>query len=233
MLKVVQNDPDVPPGLILDVLQEEDISFQLIPIHAEDYSWDLTAGCGVIVLGGIMSVRDIIPFPFLQELKVQVREVVQRGIPYLGVCLGGQLLAEVLDARVHLQRSGERGCQEISLTEEGERDPLFVGMPNPFQSFQWHSDSFDLPSEAVHLAQTATCQYQAFRWGRAAYGIQFHPEVTGGIVSNWCSVTEREETGILEAFKAADAAYNAASLTLIHNFLGIIRSGRSRKIFAA
>ena len=78
MLKVVQNDPEVPPGLISDVLHEKDLPFRLIPIYAEDQLWDLTAGRGVIVLGGIMSVRDTVRFPFLQELKGQLREVVHK-----------------------------------------------------------------------------------------------------------------------------------------------------------
>jgi len=225
MLKVVQNDPEVPPGLILDVLHEKDLPFRLIPIYAEDHSWDLSAGCGVIVLGGIMSVRDTVRFPYLQELKRQILEVVRRGIPYLGICLGGQLLAEVLGGRVHLQKRGERGCHEISLTEQGTLDPLFAGMTRPFTSFQWHSDSFDLPPEAVPLARTETCPHQAFRWGQTAYGIQFHPEVTREIVSDWSSVTGDDQTQVLEAFKTAEAACRSASLTLLTNFLKMIRFG--------
>jgi GMP synthase (glutamine-hydrolysing) len=169
-----------------------------------------------------MSVQDTAPFPFLRELKRQIREVVRRGIPYLGICLGGQLLAEVLGGKVHVQKCGERGCHEISLTEQGERDPMFSGMPKRFTSFQWHGDSFDLPPGAVHLARTETCPFQAFRWGERAYGIQFHPEVTTEIVSVWSSATDDELMSVLDTFKAAEKVYRSTSVMLLSNFLTMI-----------
>jgi GMP synthase (glutamine-hydrolysing) len=221
MLKVVQNDPEVPPGLLLELLHEQDLPYRLVPIYAEDRSWDLTTGDGVIVLGGVMSVRDTVQFPFLPQLKGQIGELVRRGVPYLGICLGGQLLAEVLGGRVHLQKCGERGCHEISLTEQGERDPLFAGMPRQFNSFQWHGDSFDLPPDALHLARTDVCPYQAFRWGRAAYGLQFHPEVTQRVVSDWSSVMGLDQTMVVKAFKAVEKDYRLASLRLLRNFLNM------------
>ncbi len=222
MLMVVQNDPIVPPGLIVEILQEKGLPFRLIRTYAEDHSFDLTEGCGVIVLGGTMSVQDTARFPFLRELKHQIREVVQRGIPYLGICLGGQLLAEVLGAEVHLQKRGEKGCHQIELTEQGDRDPIFSGMPKRFSSFQWHGDSFDLPPEAVHLARTGTCPYQAFRWGKTAYGIQFHPEVTREIVSAWTYDVDEGEN-VLSGFTESEEAYRSAALVFINNFLNIAR----------
>ena len=222
MLMIVQNDPEVPPGLIAELLHDKAVPFRLMRLYSEGHSSDFTVARGVIVLGGIMSVRDTVQFPFLQELKGRIGEVVRSGIPYLGVCLGGQLLAEVLGGGVHLQERGERGCHQIELTEQGELDPLFAGVPRLFTSFQWHSDSFDLPPEAVHLARTDTCPFQAFRWGETAYGLQFHPEVTPRIVSEWSSATKHQSIGVPDAFKAAEAAYRAASLTLLSNFLKMI-----------
>lgn len=220
MLMVVQNDPAVPPGLVVDLLQEKALPFRLIQLYSEDHSYDLTVGCGVIVLGGNMSVQDTAQFPFLRELKRQIREAVQRGIPYLGICLGGQLLAEVLGAKVHLQKRGEIGCHQIELTEQGERDPIFSGMPKRFGSFQWHNDSYDLPPEAVHLARTWICPCQAFRWGETAYGIQFHPEVTREIVSAWAS-DSNEKQDILLRFTEHQEAYRSAALVFLNNFLNL------------
>jgi GMP synthase (glutamine-hydrolysing) len=222
VLVVVQNDPAVPPGLLLDLVYEKEISFRLIQLFSEDHSCDLMEARGVIVLGGTMSVQDTVDYPFLLPLKKWIEEVVRREIPFLGICLGGQLLAEVLGGRVRLQERGEKGCQEISLTDVGTTDPLFSGVPKSFVSFQWHNDSFDPPPDALHLARSDTCPYQAFRCGKAAYGIQFHPEVTPEIAFDWSSETIQEQMKVLDAFKATEEAYQSASLTLLGNFLGMI-----------
>jgi GMP synthase (glutamine-hydrolysing) len=223
MLVVVQSDPEVPPGLIIELLNEKGVAFRLVRLFSGECFGDFEGLRGVIVLGGIMSVSDVTEFPFLQQLKEQTKEVVRKEIPYLGICLGGQLLAEVLGGRVDLQKRGELGCHLVTLTEQGQHDPLFAGVPKQFISFQWHSDSFEPPPGAVHLAWSDACPYQAFRWGKAAYGIQFHPEVTREIAEDWSRDLGEERRELLLDFNREQQACHAASLIFLANFLTLVQ----------
>jgi GMP synthase (glutamine-hydrolysing) len=219
MLVVVQSDPIVPPGLLIDLVHREGIPLRLVRLLAEDHSWDFEDAGGVIVLGGTMSVRDTTEFPFLLPLREGIKGLVEKGIPFLGICLGGQLLAEVLGGTVHLQRCGEKGCHEIALTESGANDPLFAGISRKFISFQWHSDCFEPPPGALHLAYSDACPYQAFRWGRSAYGLQFHPEVTQRIIQEWSEDLESGRKELLHTFAEEEMVYRSGSFTILNNFL--------------
>ena len=203
----------------MDLVHGQGIPLRLVRPFAEDHSRDFEDAGGVIVLGGTMSVRDTDELPFLSPLKKVIRELVHKGIPYLGICLGGQLLAEVLGGKVHLQKHGEKGCSEIALTESGANDPLFSGISRQFISFQWHSDCFEPPPGALHLARSDACHYQAFRWGRAAYGLQFHPEVTREIIQEWSEGLHGGRRELLHAFTEKEVAYRSVSFTILNNFL--------------
>jgi GMP synthase-like glutamine amidotransferase len=110
------------------------------------------------------------------------------------------------------------------LTREGINDPLFHGVPEQFISFQWHNDSFDIPPGAIGLAISAACPNQALRYGRNAYGLQFHPEMNENIVAAWCL---EEGTGSLATeqmvslFKNEEEAYRMYSRQILCNFLRI------------
>jgi GMP synthase (glutamine-hydrolysing) len=108
------------------------------------------------------------------------------GVPVLGVCLGAQLLAHALGARIFPNPAGrEIGASEVSLTDEGRVDPLFAELPDPLPVMQWHGDAFELPEGGVLLATAPPCPNQAFRFGERAYGVLFHPEVRGPEVADW------------------------------------------------
>lgn len=96
--------------------------------------------------------------------------------------------------------------------------PLFRGLPERFVTFQWHDDSFDLPESAVRLARSESCSNQAFEWGGNAYGLQFHPEVDGRIVSAWSDGDERH----VREFADREGQYRAHSRRLLENFLDIV-----------
>jgi GMP synthase-like glutamine amidotransferase len=113
---------------------------------------------------------------------------VLRGLPFLGVCLGGQLLASALGAPVERQARPELGVHDVYLTDAARRDPLFSGLPGRLAVFGWHEDGFELPPGAVPLAGSIACTYQAFRFDAAAYGLQFHPEVRAGDLAGWVRV---------------------------------------------
>jgi GMP synthase (glutamine-hydrolysing) len=130
---------------------------------------------GAIALGGSLNADN----PRLLEIRRWIRHGVLRGLPFLGVCLGGQLLARALCAAVDRQAQAEVGVHDVYLTEAARRDPLFSSLPGRLAVFGWHEDRFELPPGAVPLAGSIACTYQAFRFG-AAYALQFHPEVRAG-----------------------------------------------------
>ena len=129
----------------------------------------------LVALGGPMSVHDEAAFPWLAVEKEFIRRHVAAGKPFLGICLGAQLLASALGARVFSNRDKEIGWFPI----EGlpVRDPAAFRFPATAEVFHWHGETFDLPSGAVHLARNRACENQAFQIGRAI-GLQFHLETT-------------------------------------------------------
>lgn len=133
----------------------------------------------MIVLGGPMNVYEEETHPYLADLDRAVREHVLADGRYLGLCLGGQVLAKALGAPVTRAPLPEFGVHALSLTREGRQDSLFAGVPRAFPVFEWHSDTFAVPRGGTLLATSASCKNQAFRF-RNAVGLQFHPEMTVG-----------------------------------------------------
>ena len=129
----------------------------------------------LIVLGGPMSVNDEAELPWLVDEKQAVRDAVARGVPLLGLCLGAQMLASALGARVYRNAHKEIGWLPIQAVHAAASA---IGLPAECTVFHWHGETFDLPPGAAHLAKSAGCANQAFRIGRRAIGLQFHLETT-------------------------------------------------------
>jgi GMP synthase (glutamine-hydrolysing) len=118
----------------------------------------------------------------------------ERDVPILGVCLGAQLLAHALGARIYPNPAGrEVGVSEVLLTDDGRSDPLLAGLPDPLPVMQWHGDAFELPAGASLLATSPVCENQAFRVGRRAYGVLFHPEVGPVEARDWLAREDYRE----------------------------------------
>ncbi|MBF0495965.1 MAG: type 1 glutamine amidotransferase [Deltaproteobacteria bacterium] len=220
MIILVQNDPEVPPGLLLEALRQSPTPCRVLRPDLGEPLDGLAEAAAVIVLGGKMGVDDITEFPFLVKVKEFIRAVLAGDIPFLGICLGGQLLAQVAGGRVISRANEELGCHPIFLTGQGAADPIFASLLQQFITFQWHHDSFVPPAGAALLAYSAGCPHQAFRFGKLAYGFQFHPEVTPSIVALWSADTPRSQD-ITAAFQEKEAAYRRTSLAVLTNFLKI------------
>lgn len=138
---------------------------------------------GLVVMGGPMSAND--PLPGLQDELALIGKALTAGKPVLGICLGAQLIAKALGARVYRNRELEIGWEAVHFTEAGRADPVFGGIESPETFFHWHGETFDLPAGAEWLAYSAKTRHQAYRYGRNVYGIQFHPEVTAEMIADW------------------------------------------------
>lgn len=225
MITLIQSDPEVPAGAITEWLRINDTPYRIVRAFSGEMLPSPDTSRAAIVLGGSMGVHDGARFPFLCTVKTFIREAVSLNIPFLGICLGGQLLADALGAQVHSGRYGEKGVHSVNLLDPADSDPLFSGIPTEFSTFQWHDDSFELPRGAVLLASSDTCANQAFRFGGSMYGLQFHPEVTREIVTSWSRSSGDKATSprFMEEFIREEERYLPVSRILLENFLRIAR----------
>jgi len=185
---VLQHIRCEPPGVYEDVLRERGARIRRVeldegePLPADR---DFTH---VVVMGGPMGAYDGDRYPWLDLEQRFIREVVAAGIPLFGACLGSQLLAAAMGARVYVAPEPEVGVLAVELTPQGRADPVTGGLPERFHALQWHSDTFDLPAGATLLASSPAYAQQAFRVGETAYAVQFHLEVTTGMAAEWAAV---------------------------------------------
>ncbi len=146
--------------------------FQGAPLPAHD-DFDL-----LVVMGGPMSVHDEREYPWLKLEKQFIEHALRAGKRILGICLGAQLLADVLGARVYRAKEKEIGWFPVRKRPEAIVSPWASGLPDSFLAFHWHGETFDLPAGAVHLAETDVCSNQAFEIDGRVLALQFHLEVT-------------------------------------------------------
>ncbi len=132
----------------------------------------------LVVMGGPMNIYEEKDYPWLVQEKKFINEAIEAGKTVLGVCLGAQLIADVLGAKVYRGQHKEIGWLPIELTYEAKNSGLFGSLPEQFTVFHWHGDTFDLPAGAIQLAKSKGCEQQAFLYGDHVLGLQFHLEST-------------------------------------------------------
>ncbi len=137
----------------------------------DSYDW-------LIVMGGPMGIYDEDEFPWLKSEKQAIREAIVAGKTVIGICLGAQLIASVLGKNVYHNKQKEIGWYNIRLTSEGRSAPIFSSFEPMFKVLHWHGDTFDIPENATHLAESNACKNQAYFFGNKVLGLQFHFEVT-------------------------------------------------------
>ena len=192
-LLVLQHIACEPPAAYEDELRERNISFVRVEVDEGEEIPNGQAFAGVIAMGGPMGAYDDAKHPWLAAEKKMIGAAVRNGLPFWGICLGAQLLAASLGARVYPGEQPEVGIEPVWRTRASNNDPVFSGAPKEFMTLQWHSDTFDLPSGAILLASSRAYQHQAFVWHRA-YGLQFHLEVDATLAAQWGCVTEYAES---------------------------------------
>jgi GMP synthase-like glutamine amidotransferase len=186
---VLQHISCEPPGVYEDVLRERDGELHRVEVDEGDPLPDWHGFDAIVAMGGPMSATDDAELPWLRGEKRLIAEAVRAGLPFWGVCLGVQLLAASLGARVYPGPAPEVGLLPVTLTEEGRGDPVFSVLPAEVLTLQWHGDTFDLPEGGVRLAASPAYPNQAFRVERA-YGVQFHLEVSAEMAREWAEVPE-------------------------------------------
>jgi len=139
--------------------------------NVDDIDW-------LIVMGGPMGVYDEDIYPWMEEEKAFIKQAIEKGKTIIGICLGSQLIAEVLGAKVYPNKKKEIGWFNLQITDEGKAEQLLNGFEDSFTVFHWHGDTFDLPEGSKRLFHSEITKNQAFIYNEKVLGLQFHFEVT-------------------------------------------------------
>ena len=189
----LQHAPVEHSGIFRSFLTEDGHSWDTVELDQDEALPDDLSGYDALwVLGGPMDVWQEDAHPWLKAEKVLIRNAVEElGMPYLGLCLGHQLLAEALGGTVGKSARPEIGVYDVQLTQAGAEGVFLDGVPDKFPCLQWHSAEVSkMPAGAHCLATSPDCAVQAMSWGPRAYSLQFHVEIEPDTVANWAAIPE-------------------------------------------
>ncbi len=165
-------------GCIENWIKQNEHSVNYTKFYKDFSLPNLTEIDWLIVMGGPMSVYDEATYPWLIQEKEFIRQAISNGKTVIGICLGTQLIAEVLGAKVYPNKQKEIGWFEIEISEKAKKLPLTDGFDNRFTVFHWHGDTYDLPAGSTLMFSSDVCKNQAFIYNNKVLGLQFHLEVT-------------------------------------------------------
>ena len=194
-LLVIQHVPHERLGTFEPAFKSAGCSLAFLNSYDPKAVWPPVAECdGVITMGGPQSVYEQDTYPYLTRELEWLRDALKAHRPILGVCLGAQVLASALGARVTKNPQKEIGWFPLMREPDADGDPLFSAFGETETVFQWHGDTFVLPTGSVRLASSPLCHEQAFRYRDNVYGLQCHVEVTEAMVRAWMQtpVNKRE-----------------------------------------
>lgn len=234
---VVKNISREGPGMLAEIAQERNFELEVVEIDSNFQLPEISKYSGLVVLGGPDSAND-------ENEKIDlelglVRKCLEIDMPYLGICLGMQILVKAVGGHSIKSPVKEVGFldidgnqNQVELTIEGKSDPMFNGLPTTLNVFQLHGETVELTSDLVVLATGKHCPIQAVKYSEHAYGIQSHFELTEEMLQLWLNedddlkVLNREE--LLKNFHDIKRSYDLIGSTLFNNFLDIVESSSSK-----
>ncbi len=227
---IVKNISVEGPGLLQGILEEQRISFEVVDLEKGETLPDPSGFKGIVVLGGPDSANDQTD-KILAELEF-IKKVVELNIPYLGICLGLQLLVRACGGEVFKNPIKEIGLRDpegdlfrVFLTPDGKKDKLFEGLADNLIVFQLHGDTVSLVEDMTLLAIGSYCRDQVVRVGENAYGIQCHFELTPEMFEAWATndleLAKLDKTELLKDFEIIKEEYIYTGKKLLNNFLKV------------
>jgi len=213
---ILKNISSEGPGTIGSFLDGQKIPYAVIDLSAGERIPEAGQFDTLIMMGGPMSVNDDDTVTYLHDEYELTRRFVASGKRVFGVCLGAQIMAKALGARVYPGPEKEIGWYDIRLTADGAEDPAMQAFAKcrercsdqtALKVFHWHGETFDLPEGAVHLAHSPLYRHQAFRYGASAYAFQFHIEATREMVYDWLKNEPIDQKALATDTESLYAAY--------------------------
>ncbi len=220
------------PGIFENLFEKEGFDIKVIDLDKNSVMPEDSSGIkAVVILGGPMNVYQEDEHSFLKDENNFIQMLIKKKIPCLGICLGAQLLAKALGAKVRKSSVREIGFHDVCLTEDGLENPLFEGLGYSMKAFQWHEDTFDIPKKGMLLAESMGCENQAFYFGENVYGLQFHVEVDGPMIENWMKTywniedisKDKKAQEIVKEYDKIKSTFDSQANIICKNFVKIIR----------
>jgi GMP synthase-like glutamine amidotransferase len=181
----IVHDSDAGPGVFAEVIRARGVEWHSWRLPEEGPPWcDPRDYDAVLSFGSAVHPDQEDDYPWVAEERQLLADLIEQGVPLLGVCLGAQLVAAAAGARVRRAAQPEIGWYDVDVAARASHDPLIAPLAPRFDALEWHSYEFALPPDATALASSANC-LQAFRVGELAWGIQFHAEVTLEDFESW------------------------------------------------
>ncbi len=184
---IIQNDVKEGAGQLQQLLRERKIEVEVI------FGWNLppdmaveTIYAGMVILGGTQAVYEKTAHPYLENQIMLCQDIINSGLPILGICLGAQILGAALGGEVKPNAEKEIGWYDLTLTQEAQEDPLLSGYPAVAPAYHFHGDFFNLPPTCIRLAQSEMTYCQVFRFRENVYGFQYHLEVDQALIETMC-----------------------------------------------
>lgn len=233
---VVEHESNASIGLVGERIEAAGAQMQLVgPEIGREVPTSATGFDGVVVLGGTPGPTDDDDANWLPQVRSLIADCLEREVPFLGICLGAELLAVVAGGTVAGVRNGaEIGLCPVRVTDAGEADPLLRDLPGELKALQWHTlEIHELPPGSVSLCASDRCPNQAFRVGPAAWGVQFHLEGLASTAEDWAredsedlrSVGLSSET-VIETMRAHEPTLREVWSVVADRWLGLLPSGR-------
>jgi GMP synthase-like glutamine amidotransferase len=220
---IIKNVFTEGPGTIADYLSAEKIPYSICDLSIGDAVPAPDSFTHLIIMGGPMAVYEMHRYSYLVKEARLINAAIKANQHVLGVCLGAQMVAHVLGAKVYPGQKKEIGWYEVALTAYGMSDPLMSSLALPDRNaalvFQWHGDTFDLPLNTAWLASSELFPNQAFRYADRVYALQFHIEVTPAIVLDWMAKEQGFDFASLKAESdKIFTAYRARAMKFYQEF---------------
>jgi len=210
------------PGTLGSFLDSSGITVHLASVYSGERLPENIDGLQAIIsMGGPMNVYEENEYPFLRDETILLQKAIAANLPVLGICLGAQMIAKATGARVVRSPKEEIGWGKVFLTEAGQSDLLFSGVPETLDVLQWHGDMFEIPEDGALIATGNDCPNQALRY-RNAFGLQFHVEVTREILADWFKDSPNLEE-ILRRYDELKPDLDRHAQQIYNNFISLIR----------
>jgi len=216
------------PGIFEYLLRQYFAAVNTVELWNNENLPPLAVCDAIISLGGPMNVYETNKYSFLAKEEEFLKRAIKRNIPILGICLGAQLLAKARGAKVAKASLKEIGWYNVSLTEEGKKDKIFKDLDKNLHVFEWHEDTFELPCKSRLLATSKSCHNQAVKFGKKAWGLQFHIEVDNKGIKKWCKHYKFKDytDDFLKMYFVKKESYTRQAEIICRNFANVILENR-------